>query len=294
MSVRLAILNICLRRFARPMIARAFDPAISRRRFARVAHIFLRPPFMLHLPGSLHRVTARPRSDVHIILYFHGGAYLTGSPQTHAALAGRLARLTGLAVFLPKYRLAPEHAAPAAFQDAIAAHTVLLAKGYAAHQIILAGDSAGGGLAFALLSHLCEAGQTPAALITFSPWTDMTLTGESLRTNARREVVLPPERLHDAVALVLGDLPANDPRISPHFAKFPKPPPVFIQVGSTEILLDDSRRMAEILQRAGGKVTLQVWPDCFHVWQILDGWLPESRQALQEVARFVDNLTPCP
>ena len=293
MSLRLAILNFGLRWIARPMLNRAFDPARSRRRFALVAKGFRRPPFVLHLPGVLHRVTARLRSDAQVILYFHGGAYLTGSPRTHSGLAGRLARLTGLAIFLPEYRLAPENPAPAAFEDAVAAHASLMAKGYAAHQIILAGDSAGGGLALALLSHLCRTGLTPAALIAFSPWTDLTLTGESLRTLAHQEALLPPERLQEAVDMVRGDLPATDPRISPLYAVFLNPPPVFLQVGSTEILLDDSRRMAEALRRAGGQVTRQVWPDCPHVWQILDGWLPESRIALQEVARFVADLKVC-
>lgn len=292
MSLRLRLLNLGLRRFARPLLSRVFDPAASRRRFALVARSFWHPPFLLHLPGRLHRVTSRHRSDAAVILYFHGGAYLTGSPRTHAGLAGRIARLTGLAVFLPEYRLAPEHPAPAAFEDAVAAHAALLAKGYAPDQILLAGDSAGGGLALALLSHLCRTGQRPAALIAFSPWTDLALAGPSLIDLAPFETLLPPERLPDAVALIRGALPADDPRISPIYAAFPDPPPVLLQVGSREVLLDDSRRMADVLRRAEAEVTLQIWPDCPHVWQILDGWLPEARAALQEVARFVKAVTP--
>lgn len=166
-----------------------------------------------------------------------------------------------------------------------------MAKGHGAAQIILAGDSAGGGLALALLSHLCRTGQSPAALIAFSPWTDLTLSGPSLTDHAAGEVLLPPERLAEAAVMVLGGLAATDPRISPLHAAFPTPPPVFLQVGSTEILLDDSRRMAEVLRQAGGEVTLQVWPGCPHVWQMLDGWLPEARAALEDAAHFVRTVT---
>lgn len=291
LSLRLRLLNQALRWVGRPLLARATDPVLSRRRFSVLAKAFRKPPYLLHLPGALHRVTVRPTSAPFAVLYLHGGAYMTGSPVTHLALAGRLARLTGLPVFLPQYRLAPEHPAPAAFEDAVAAHASLLVKGYAPSQITLGGDSAGGGLALALLAQLCAQNQRPAGAFAFSPWTDLALQGASLTTNAVADVLLPSAKLADAVAMILGSLAPTDPRLSPQYAAFRDPPPVFLQVGSTEILLDDSRRMADHLHQSGGTVALQVWPDSPHVWQMLDGYLPEARAALRQTAAFI--LTLC-
>lgn len=294
MSLRLHLLNLGLRLFARPMLARAADPARSRRNFGLVSLLFRMPPYVLHLiepgPLALHWVSARRRRDDWVVLYLHGGAYATGSPRTHLALMARLAKLTGLQVVAPQFRLAPEHPAPAAFMDAVAAHQALLARGYAAERIILAGDSAGGGLALALLAELCAHGLHPAGLVAFSPWTDLGLGGASLISNAGRDVFLPAERMPMAVALVTDGLDPRDPRVSPLHAEFDRPPPVLLQVGTTEILLDDSRRMAEVLRRAEGEVTLREWRNCPHVWQMLDGYLPEARAALIEVAGFVAML----
>jgi acetyl esterase/lipase len=202
----------------------------------------------------------------------------------------RLARLTGLQVVAPEYRLAPEHPAPAAFDDAVAAHGRLIGRGYAAGRIILAGDSAGGGLALAVLAEVCRRGLRPAGLVGFSPWTDLAGGGESRVSNAARDVFLPAERMAVAVERVRGSLDPADPRLSPVHAMFDHPPPVLLQVGTTEILRDDSRMMAAVLRRAGGEVRLSEWVDCPHVWQMLDGYLPEARAALVEVADFVATL----
>lgn len=210
-------------------------------------------------------------------------AYVAGSPATHAATLGRLSRL---AVVAPDYRKAPEHPAPAAFEDAQAAHAALLAQGWAPGQIILGGDSAGGGLALALLADLCARDLRSAGLIAFSPWTDLTLSGPSLRDNAAADPLLPVSRIAEAVAMVRGALDQGDPRLSPLFARFDRPPPVLILAGSDEVLSDDSRRMAAVLQAAGGAVTLEEVPKAPHVWPIFDGWLPEARAALHEAARF--------
>ena len=294
MSFRLRLLNLGLRWLARPGLAKADDPVASRAGFLRVAHLFRMPPHLLHLedsgPVPLHWVSVKRRNTDWVILYLHGGAYATGSPLTHVALIARIAKLTGLQAAAPAYRLAPEHPAPAAFEDAVLAHARLIAKGYGSDRIILAGDSAGGGLALALLADLCRRGLQPAGLFAFSPWTDLTLTGDSLVRNAVRDVFIPAERMPMTVDLVRGGLPVDDPRLSPLYARFDRPPPVLIQVGTTEILLDDSRRMAEVLRRAGGEVVLREWPDCPHVWQMTDGYVPEARAALVEVAGFVAGL----
>lgn len=294
MSLRLRALVFAARYLARPVLARTRQPEQARRDFNLVSRLLRVPPFLLHLvdpgPVPLHWVSVRRRSTDWVILYFHGGGYVAGSPVTHIGLAGRIAKLTCLPVAAPDYRLAPEHPAPAAFEDALAAHAALLARGYAADRIVLGGDSAGGGLALALLADLCGRGLAPAGAFVFSPWTDLTMTAESLHSNAAADPLLPVARMADLVAMVLGPLDARDPRISPLFARFDQPPSVFLQVGSTEILRDDSLRMAEVLRQAGGVVELAVWPGCPHVWHLLDGYVPEARAALVDAAGFVGRL----
>ncbi|MDP2085482.1 MAG: alpha/beta hydrolase fold domain-containing protein [Gemmobacter sp.] len=287
MSLRLEGLRLFLRAVVRPRLARTVEPGAARRDFLRGAALLPAPPFLLCLPGPIgHRITAGPVREDAVILWFQGGAYVAGAPATHTAMLGRLSRLSRLAVVAPDYRKAPEHPAPAAFEDAVAAHAGLIAQGWAPGQIVLGGDSAGGGLALALLADLCARGLWPAAVITFSPWTDLTLGGASLRQFARTDPLLPAERLAEAVALVRGALDLADPRLSPLFARFDSPPPVLIQVGSDEILLDDARRMAARLQAAGGAVTLQDIRRAPHVWQMFDGYIPEARAALRAAARF--------
>lgn len=243
MSIRLRLARLLCRNLVRPALGRAQDPGRERDRFRRLSRLFRHPSHLCFLDGPLPRVTCHPRHDDLAILYFHGGAYVTGSPETHLSITGRLARLTGRPVFAPRYPLAPEHPAPAAFEAAVAAHARLMRQ-VPARRIVLGGDSAGGGLALSLLSHLCREGLAPAGLFALSPWTDLALTGESLARNATRDDLLPVARIAEAARLVLGPLAPRDPRISPLYADFPDCPPVLIQVGLTEILLDDARRMA--------------------------------------------------
>ena len=295
MSRRLAVVNWAARWITRPLLLRTVDVARARRDFERGARLQRLPPYLLHLvdpgPLPLHWISVQRRDLTHVILFLHGGGYLTGSPATHLGLMAQLAQLTGSQVACPDYRLAPEDPAPAAFDDAVAAHARLRAIGYAPDQIILGGDSAGGGLALALLANLCARGQAPAGLFAFSPWTDLALTGASLQTNATQDPLLPVGRMPDVVALVLGGFDPRDPRISPLYARFQTPPPVFIQVGRGEVLRDDSRRMAAVLRQAGGRVILEEWPNCPHVWHMMDGFLPEARQALDQTADFIGSLS---
>lgn len=294
MSLRLRLFTLVMRWLVRPLLAATKDPAQARRDFNRMSRFLRVPPYLLHLidPGRvpIHWISVTSRSATWVILYLHGGGYITGSPQTHVGLAGRISKLTGLQVASVDYRLAPEHPAPAALEDAKAAHAMLMAKGYSPSQIILGGDSAGGGVALALLADLCARGAVPAGLFAFSPWTDLAMTGDSLSANEGHDPLLPVRRMPDLVQMVLDTMDPRDPRISPLYARFHLPPPVLLQVGSVEILLDDSRRMADVLRQAGGRVQLSEWPGCPHVWQLLDGYLPEARQALLEVRDFVAGL----
>ncbi|NDR55924.1 alpha/beta hydrolase [Pseudoruegeria sp. M32A2M] len=295
MSLRLKLLNRALRLVVRPQLLATETPEEAEEDFARFAPLLVhRPPYLLRLvsKGSpdIHWITAGPVAPRGVILHFHGGAYIAGSPATHAGMLGQLSRLSGLRVAAPDFRLAPAHPAPAQFEDALDAHARLLAIGYRPEEIVLGGDSSGGGLALALLAELCRRGQRPAGLLAFSPWVDMTLSGESLRRNADRDPLLPVSRAAEARGYALGRFPAEDPRVSPLRADFDAPPPVCLHVGTTEILLDDSRRMAAHLRACGGTVSLREWPDAPHVLPMFDGYAPEAREALEDVARFIGTL----
>lgn len=230
------------------------------------------------------RISCGPVISGRIVLYLHGGAYFAGSTETHKGLMGRLSRLSRVEVAAPDYRLLQVAPFPAAFDDCLTAWNHLR-QGREPGEIIIAGDSAGGGLALALLAHVLAQGERPAGVVALSPWTDLTLSGATLGSG--REVLLPVERMAEVAAEYLAGAEARDVRASPLFATFVEPPPVMIQVGGREALRDDSERMAQVLRMAGGEVVLEVWDDCPHVWQIFDGWVPEARAALRRVAHFV-------
>lgn len=296
-SLQLGLLNRLLRSTARPRLAGTPDPLQARREFEAFGRLALGGAVALSGgltvgPPDIHW-SRPPQPGAPLILFFHGGAYFAGSPGTHAGLARRLERATGLPVGLPDYRLAPEHPAPAAFEDGQAAFDALMDAGHAPEQIVLGGDSAGGGIALALLADLCRCGRRPAAAFVFSPWTDLSLSGESLRTNRDADPLLPAGRVEDAAGHVLGGFDPRDPRISPLFARYEAPPPVQIHVGTTEILLDDSRRMADVLARDGGDVELHEMPEAPHAWPLFGGHLPETRTTLRSVAAFVAEATNC-
>jgi len=298
MSFQLRLLNSWLRITEKRFLARVRDPQIARRRLERQAQRFFRPvPGSNVVAGSLRGGdrevpglwvdTGRPESPK-VILFFHGGAYIQGSPKTHHRLAAALALRTGARVFLPDYRLAPEHPYPAAADDAVAAYQGLLEVDHDPANVALGGDSAGGGLALALMHHICRTNlPRPACLIAFSPWTDLTLSGKSLKTNDRRDPLLPASRMPDIRDMYVAGADAVDPMISPLFGKYDGAPPVLIQAGSTEILADDSREMARVLLAAGVDVTLEVWPSTPHVWHLFQGLLPEADLALDNAAGFL-------
>ena len=291
MSWQLRALRVFLRSAVRRSLRRQPDSISARRWFERGAWLNARGRPWVGLPADLladvPALWTAPQAP-QMILYFHGGGYVMGNPRTHAALGLYLTRKTGLPVCLPDYRLAPEHPFPAAFNDALAVWDALAARGIKARDIALGGDSAGGGLALALLGHLCATGRdVPACVFAFSPFTDLTLSGASIRENAAREILLPVERLQTLRTRVLQGADPADPRISPLFADFPNAPPVLIQVARYEILRDDSRRMADRLRAQGGQVTLQEGGNLPHVWQYFHGWLPEARKSLTDTAAFI-------
>ena len=224
----------------------------------------------------------------HTLLYLHGGGYMVGSPTTHRHMVQQLCHLANMRALVIDYRLAPENPFPAAIEDAEQSYDWLLAQGIDPSKLFVAGDSAGGGLTLALMQRLKQAGKAlPKALALLSPWTDLTMSGISISERADRDDMIDPARIPLAVDFYRGDAPADDPLISPLFADFADFPPMFVQVGSEEVLYDDSARLVERARQAGCSARLQIWPDMPHVHQIAFGLIPEGRAALHDIARFL-------
>lgn len=225
------------------------------------------------------------------ILYLHGGGYVIGSRTSHRELVSRIARAAGARALSLEYRLAPEHPFPAAVDDAVAAYKWLLAQGARTGQLVIAGDSAGGGLTVATLLALRDRGiGLPAAGVCISPWVDLTGSGESMTTKADVDPMV-QRALLQAMAghYAAGDLRA--PLASPLFAGLRGLPPLLIQVGTSETLLDDSTRLAAKAKAEGVDVTLEQWEEMIHVWHFFAGMLPEARQAIERVGEFVRQRT---
>jgi len=220
-----------------------------------------------------------------IILYLHGGAYNIGSTKSHRNLTSHLAKASESTVLLLEYRLAPEHPYPAALIDAVKAYNWLIECGHQAEDIIIAGDSAGGGLAVATaLSLKDESQQMPRALGLISPWADMTMSGESVKSKADLDPMIRKDWLDAMINNYATGLPPDSPLCSPIYADLDGLPPVYIQVGSDEILLDDAVRLAQRIESFGGKVNLEIWEDMWHVWHFQAGLIPEANQAIEQMA----------
>jgi monoterpene epsilon-lactone hydrolase len=223
-----------------------------------------------------------------VLFYIHRGGFVFGSPNSHSALVAQLASRIGARAVLPRYRLAPEHPFPAAPQDVRAAWNGLIASGVSPRNIVLGGDSAGGAMAFGLVSVLVAEGQErPGAVFGFSPLTDLTYSGASFRSNAENDVLVPTQNAAALIEAFLGAQSHEHPSVSPLFGDFKAAPPAWMTVGDTEILLDDARRLANRMEEAGGDVTLAVEHDLPHVWPIFHNILPEVRQTLDALGRWI-------
>jgi epsilon-lactone hydrolase len=223
-----------------------------------------------------------------VLLYLHGGAYIAGSLRSHSNMVAYFANVIGARALLIDYRLAPEHPFPAAMEDAVAAYCSLLEQGIKGEQIIIGGDSAGGGLTLATLVKLRDDKiPLPTAAFCISPWTDLAATGASLKTHDRKDPWLRGESVAPGGKYYCGEsyLPTH-PLISPLYADLSGLPPVLIHVGDHEILLDDSVRVAEKMRAAGGKVELEVWKGMWHVFHAFADLMPESKSAVQKIGQF--------
>jgi len=229
-------------------------------------------------------------SEDSVILYLHGGSYNSGSINSYRSLVANIADSAEARALIIDYRLAPENPFPAAVEDAIAAYRWLLENQFNPDQIVVAGDSCGGGLALSLLISLREANEPlPTAAVCLSPWTDLTCTGESWKTNAGNDIMLDPGAILESARLYLGELDPKTPLASPLFADLRHLPPILIQVGSDEFILSDSTRFAEEAQAAGVDVSLEVWEGMQHEWHFAANILPEGRQAIDRIGQFIRN-----
>lgn len=225
-----------------------------------------------------------------VLLYLHGGGYCIGSIRTHRPLAAHIARAAQATCYIPDYRLAPEHPHPAALDDALAAYRWLLAQNIPAKHIIIAGDSAGGGLALATGIAIRDSNLSiPAGLVLISPWADLSLSGDTIQTHASRDPILSRSLLSHWSQLYRGEHPVKHPPCSPLFANMDGLPPMLIQVGSEEILLSDSQRLAQRAQSAGISVQLGIYERMWHDFHIQAGLLEASDRAITEIGDFVKN-----
>jgi acetyl esterase/lipase len=233
-------------------------------------------------------LTPRRAADGKLLLYLHGGGYVFGSCATHRQMVSYIARASGVRALLPEYRLAPEHPFPAAIEDIVRLYRALLGDGYSPGDLVVAGDSAGGGLTLATLLALREAGDPmPAAACLLSPWLDLTGSGESMRANAQRDPWFKPEFMPLLARHYCTEDKRAHPLVSPVFADLRDLPPLFVQVCDDEILLSDSTRVVEKVRGAGGAADLEIYSGLWHVFQAFARQVPEARAAVEKLGAYI-------
>jgi monoterpene epsilon-lactone hydrolase len=237
---------------------------------------------------SAEWITVPNSSDAITVLYFHGGGFVIGSVNVYVDLVSRIARASGARALSVDYRLAPEHPFPAALDDATTAYRWLLKQGVAPESIVIAGDSAGGSLSACTMLALKDAGDPlPGGAVLISPGTEWTLSGETMKSRADRDPTLTHSLLAHWGGLYLGATSPTEPLVSPLFGDYSGLPPILIQVGDAEIVLDHSTRYAERAKAAGVDVTIEVWDDMIHVFQLFAPMLPEGQQAIDKIGEWI-------
>ena len=290
-SIQATLARVIVRGLLKPALQPAIPVAIQRR-WASVATRTLSVPFgvrftrskLAAVPTEVVNAKANPSSS-HAVLFLHGGAFMIGSPVSHRSITARIAKQTRARVFVPDYRLAPEHPFPAALDDALACYRALLEKGYAPSQIAVAGDSAGGGLALSLCQRLRSLGlPQPSCLALISPWADLTLA-QIAPIDA--DPLLRLTWLQQGATAYLHGRAAQEPLASPLLGDLSGLPPTLLQAASEEILRNDSRRLAGALTAAGVFVEHRELPRMWHDSQLYAGIVPEATQAVNDFARFI-------
>ncbi len=280
--------------FRKSLFIHKTEPNTIRVGFERVSNLTKFPRFVtkeeVKYAGSAAAwFTPDDYSKSKTILYLHGGGYVMGSYNTHRALIGRIARAAGCKALAINYRKAPENAYPLALEDVLAAYKQMIADGY--ENIFIMGDSAGGGLTLALLQLIRKQKLPKAAgAVLLSPWTDLTLSGDSIESKKHNDPLITPYLLKIFAKRYYANADPTDPLLSPHFADVKGFPPTLIQVGGNEVLFDDSIRMANKLKEAGVKVQLNIYDNMMHVWQFFGGIVPEANKAIDEIGEFVKSI----
>ena len=237
-------------------------------------------------------ITTPTSEDDRHVHFLHGGGFLLGSPALYRHVTWRIATTTRAQVLAVDYRLAPEHPFPAALEDAQTAYQWLLDRGANSRRIAVMGDSAGGGLVFSLMLRLRDEGvPLPGAAVALSPWTDLALTGPSLKLNANADPLLNAEDPPQFVEDYLAGADPRTPYASPLYGDPAGLPPTMIQVGSDEVLRDDAVRMADRMREAGCHVELEIWPRMPHVWHAFAPLIPEAHRAIERIGSFVRDRT---
>lgn len=291
--------NKVLKKLVRPIFANWHRGTIpdQRARQERLVRFEYRPPDLDFKPEAIDSIHAEwiiPTKHTGTILYLHGGAFTVGSINTHRNLAVSLCKATGMKCLLIDYGLAPENPFPSGLKDVLIAYRWLLDNHIQPHEILIAGDSAGGGLTLAALLSLRDNGDPlPAGSILLSPWADLTLSGKSVETKASQDFILNVPHLKKMATAYAGEYDLTDPLISPVFADFQGIPPILIQVGTDEILLDDSLRIAAKNEKAGVDVILEIYEDMIHVFQMFP-FFAETRCAFESIGKFCQNVRSKP
>jgi len=294
-SLRAKIMRSTSRAVLKRVDITEVDVKKMRRKISRIS-AFMVPAFGVRVDvdelNGLHVEWLTPKDcmDGKLLLYLHGGAYIVGGCDMHRQMVSHIARAGRIRALLPEYRLAPEHRFPAAVDDAVSTYRSLLDMGIKPEDIIIGGDSAGGGLTVGSLLTLRDAGDPmPAAVVLLSPFLDATGSGESMQTRKDRDPLFYPEGMPFVVDQYCEPHQRRFPQISPVFADVEGLPPMFIQVGDDEILLSDSERLADQCVAAGIEVELQVWPEMWHVFQMFAGKMPEAKRAIKQMGAYIQS-----
>jgi acetyl esterase/lipase len=300
MSAQLALINSVLRTVVKPFLhVISFHPESIRKRRPLLCGI----ASLLPVPPNI-RITQIPLGPIwgewvdalkndqasqdRVLLYLHGGGYIVGSPITHRNITMRLARYANCRVLAINYRKAPHYPYPYPQEDALMSYQWLLEQGFAPERIMLAGDSAGGHLTLSTLLSIRDKGlPMPSGAVCLSPWTDLSGSGDSIRQNQGRDTMIPARRIAHAARHFANGMPLDDARVSPLHAELHGLPPLMIHVGDQEVLLHDSTRLAEKARAQGVDVTLRVWRNAPHVFQLFAGLVPQSNWSLKEIALFM-------
>ncbi len=244
--------------------------------------------------GGVSGIECRPKvlpHDAPVVVYLHGGGFRIASALAYRAYGSHLASVIGARVLLVDYRLAPENPFPAAVDDSFAVWESLLADGFDAHRIVIAGDSAGGGLAASVLLHTLADGVVPAGVACFSPWVDLRVNGDTYESRAAVDKLFSREQALEASAAYLAGQDAADPIASPVLGDWKGAPPMLVMVGDAEVLLDDARALAAVATEAGVDVTLSVYDEMPHIWMMSYPAFPEAVKGVEEFAMFVHRVT---